>query len=145
MKYKLIKEYPGSPELGSIALPYGSFNTDAAHYIVPHPKCENADLAISKDHIENNPEYWENVEELVYMVSSIDMAFRNAWEVVEVGSIHYKNTDSKNYFKTKEEAEQYIIKNKPCLTLNDVGLILGGLERKRDVFLELKRIVKSRL
>jgi hypothetical protein len=100
---------------------------------------------VIKYHVEDNPEYWEEVNENNYMVSLTDMAFRNAWEVIEVGSINYKETDSKKFFKIKEDAEYFILKNKPCLSLNDVSLILGGLDKKRDIFLELKRIVKSKL
>lgn len=127
-KYKLIKEYPGSPELGQIASPYRGSENSIVHYVVEHKKKDCDYLAIRQKYIENNPEYWEEVKDIYYMVSLKDMLFRNAWEVIEVGSIHYKNTDSKRFFKTKEEAESFILYNKPCLSYNDIRYILDEFQ-----------------
>lgn len=151
MKYKLIKEYPGSPKLGQIALPYTDSKNDVAHYIVDRNDKTDCDfIALSKKWVENQPEYWEKVNDYLWWrvwdrdYFQDDEIYFVAWKPYQVECIPELDS-SNNYFKTKEEAEQYIIKNKPCLTLNEVGLILGGLDKKRDVFLELKRIVKSKL
>jgi hypothetical protein len=142
-RYRLIKLYPGSPDLGTEV--QQKLNGQSFFY-------RNGDMSLSvlTEHIEEYPEYWEKVNDNIwYLVSVRDYqtghSLFQAWYVHRVESFEPVNKEPLNYFKTKEEAEQYIIKNKPCLTLNDVGLILGGLEKKRDVFLELKRIVKSKL
>jgi len=155
MKYKLIKEYPGSAELGSIALPYGSFNTDAAHYIVPHPKCENADLAISKSHVEENPEYWEKVEDNIWWVVfeqehiQDDKVYFKAWTPCKIECIPNVLATHRYFFKTKEEAEYFILTNKPCLSYNDVSDFAINFDEigvYYKVYTEkLKEIIKSRL
>lgn len=129
MKYKLIKTYPGSPELGTIV----SGENKTAEWM-------------GTNFYKKYPEYWEEVNEHLWWVVFIkEEASFKTYTPYKIESIYAPWETDRYFFKTKEEAEQYIIKNKPCLTLNDVGLILGGLERKRDVFLELKRIVKSKL
>jgi hypothetical protein len=69
-KYKLIKEYPGSPELGSIA--YTSKNTLAdAHYnyIIGEDGPFQCSWILKK-HVDNNPEYWEEKIEKDYEILS---------------------------------------------------------------------------
>lgn len=56
-KYKLIKEYPGSPELGTIVTEKKS-PVFGKIYTYLH------DMAISALSIENQPEYWEEIIEL---------------------------------------------------------------------------------
>lgn len=51
MKYKLIKEYPGSPPLGSIV--ESKCTSSSLFYLI------NDKIVIPKEHVENNPEYWE--------------------------------------------------------------------------------------
>lgn len=150
-KYKLIKEYPGSPKLGTIALPYTNNRGKVVHYIVEHPEKYCDYLGIGKTVVEHFYEYWEEVNDNIFWCVwekdfiQYDVVLFKAWTPNEIECIKEGADSNRHYFKTKEEAEQYIIKNKPCLSLNDVGLILGGLSKKRDIFLELKRIVKSKL
>jgi len=69
-KFKLIKEYPGSPELGSIA--YTSKNTLAdAHYnyIIGEDGPFQCSW-IPKKYVDNNPEYWEEIIEKDYEILS---------------------------------------------------------------------------
>jgi hypothetical protein len=55
--YKLIKKYPGSPEIGSQCF----FN--GMSYLQP---LEIGCKLIPRDEVENNPEYWEKVEKKEY-------------------------------------------------------------------------------
>jgi hypothetical protein len=153
MKYKLIKTYPGSPELGSIALPYGSFNTDAAHYVVPHPKCENADLAISKSYVEENTEYWEKVEDNIWWCVSPrdyqtgDTLFKE-WIIYKIESYGPDSLSRINYFKTKEQAEEFILFNKPCLSYSDIMWNFEERPKKNDVCINIDKLIefiKSRI
>jgi len=143
-KYKLIKEYPGSPELGSVV--EKQIKSQTYYHIYNDRK-----FGVLSEHVEGQPEYWEEVNENIWWcVWERDYiqngsTFFKAWIPKEIECIPDVWATERHYFKTKEVAEQYIIKNKPCLTLNDVGLILGGIDKKEDVFLELKRIVKSKL
>jgi len=69
-KYKLIKSYPGSPEVGSIA--YTSKNTLAdAHYnyIIGEDGPFQCSW-IPKKYVDNNPEYWEEILEKDYEILS---------------------------------------------------------------------------
>ena len=144
-KYKLIKEYPGSPYLGTVCEERN--NKSSFCYYFEGEK----NMGITKDQVENQPEYWEEVNENIWWCVwerdyiQNESTFFKAWIPKEIECIPDVWATHRHYFKTKEEADEYIIKNKPCLTLNDVGLILGGVDKKRDVFLELKRIVKSKL
>ena len=52
MKYKLIKEYPGSPELGTIVQEKNK--TSNFYYFNTN--------AILRSHVENNEEYWQQIE-----------------------------------------------------------------------------------
>lgn len=54
-KYILIKEYPGSPSLGSV---YESRNNESRFCY--HHKGET-NTVVLKDHVENQPEYWEDI------------------------------------------------------------------------------------
>ena len=62
-RFKLIKEYPGSGDLGDIAKLYENH-----HYVVPHPKKYCDGLAVPKGDIENQPEYWEEILEVFWFV-----------------------------------------------------------------------------
>lgn len=141
-KYKLIKEYPGSPDLGTEVQEH---NTKSGFYYDEHR------TSVLRYHVENQPEYWEEVNDSKWFIVPTrnlqkDFTLFEEWNIYEVCYFNTPtNKDPLNYFKTKEEAEEFVIKNKPCLTLTDVSLILGGLDKKRDVYLELKRIVKSKI
>ena len=139
-KYRLIKEYPGSPELGTIALPYTDSRDRVVHYIVEHTRKDCDYLALPKKHIEDNPYYWEEVEDNIwYMVSLTDMPFHNAWEPIK-GDAYPNDTEDSKYFKTKEEADHFILYNKPCLSINEIGDSIPCTTLDR-----LIRIVKSKL
>lgn len=143
MKYKLIKEYPGSPELGTEV----EKDKISKSYFY---RCGDKMRVVLNDHVENNPEYWEKVNENLWYVVSEEYyqpyyTTFEAWMIYKIESVGPNSSSILHYFKTKEEAEQFILRNKPCLSLNDITLLLGVLDKKRDIFLELKRIIKSRL
>lgn len=143
MKYELIKEYPGSPELGTEV----EKDKLSKSYFY---RCGDKRWVVLNDHVENNPEYWKEINEyLWYVVSKRDYQESNMlfqeWFIYTIETCLPNNNGVLHYFKTREESEQFILRNKPCLSLNDVSLILGGLDKKRDIFLELKRTVKSKL
>jgi len=145
MKYKLIKEYPGSPELGTVV---EKISNSISSY---HYKSGEKIYCVFNNHVEENPEYWEKVSKDIWWVVwkrdyiQEGAELFKAWTPYKIECIPVVWSSERQYFKTKEDAEQYIIKHKPCLTLTEVSLILGGLEKKRDIFLELRRIVKSRI
>jgi hypothetical protein len=143
--YKLIKTYPGSPELETEVEKESNYKSSSSYFY----KSGDKRICVFNDHVEENPEYWEVIEFYQeYMVSLTDMAFHNAWESRRV---HGKNedTDSKKYFKTKEEAEYFIVTNKPCLSYNDISEYAINFDNKGvyyKVYVEkLKELVKSRL
>lgn len=49
-------------------------------------------------------------------------------------------------FSTKEVAEEYILMNKPCLSINDISKITFEVwDEKKKTLIELKKLVKSKL
>ena len=138
-KYKLINEYPGSPKSGTIALPYTDNRDRVVHYIVEHTEKDIDYLALPKKHIEDNPYYWEEQNDIWYVVLLRDGAFRNAWEIIKVQE-DPSGLEHKKYFKSRTEAEHFILYNKPCLSINDIGNNIPELTLDR-----LIQTVKSKL
>lgn len=140
MKYKLIKEYPGSPELGTVV----------------EEKCKTSNFymfnsnAVLRSHVEDNPKYWEKVNEnLWYVVSNRDyqegnMLFQE-WFIYSIETCFPKDNGVLLYFKTKEEAEEYVFYNKPCLSYSDVkGNIHVGYSTE-SILKGVYKTVKSKL
>lgn len=105
-KFKLIKEYPGSPKLGQIALPYTDNKDAVAHYIVDRNDKKDCDfIALSKKWVENQPEYWEEILSIDEMMAKT-VSVSEAVELLEKISIQFANwLMSANFTKN---AEQYI-------------------------------------
>lgn len=59
-KFRLIKKYPGSPELGTVVIKCENNN----HLICPKDFYYNDDWTIETSIIENNPEFWDEIIEL---------------------------------------------------------------------------------
>ena len=113
MKYKLIKEYPGSPKLG------------------------NTIDNLENDWIEDYPEFWEEVVKKVKIPlftsedgvnifeGDISFGVNSNFKLSEIKHINklyiYPNVKE---FSTKEKAEEYILYNKPLLTLKDIEELL---------------------
>jgi hypothetical protein len=85
MKYKLIREYPGSPKLGEI-------RTGAE---------ENERFHLTQKCMENNPEYWEKIIEKDYEILSL-ISSDNTIITYENGGGCYKNDELKKDYKDKE-------------------------------------------
>ena len=152
MKYKLIKEYPGSPKLGYIDHLNKTGHNSQGEYV--------------QSMYDTNPEFWEKVIEQPLFTSEdgVDIFKRdniywvniNTFDKVncnkyndDLGEISIKSLLSKKYeckavgFSTKEKAEEYILLNKPCLSYNDV---LNAVKiRNKNTFETLKDLVKSKI
>lgn len=63
-KYKLIKEYPGSPKIGAIA------KSDKIDYVYYYLE-KDSHTGIGSSIIENNPEFWKEVVEKDYEILSV--------------------------------------------------------------------------
>jgi hypothetical protein len=135
MKYKLIKEYPGSPNLGTIV----EKEQSSKSYFY---RSGNKNLCVLNNHVEDNSEYWEKVNDNLWWVvfTKKDTLF-NPYELYLIETYVYVANDSREYFKTKEEAENFILYNKPCLSYNDVLL---RLRSNKNLDLDcLEELVKS--
>jgi hypothetical protein len=139
-KYKLIKEYPGSPELGEIV--EGGSSSNFYFYVNP----DLCRIVIRKTLVDNQPDYWEEVEDNKWFVVSKRDYQKNytlfeAWYIYMIDSYQPTIKDENlNYFKIKEEAEDFIIYNKPCLSINEIGDSIPCTTLDR-----LIRTVKSKL
>jgi hypothetical protein len=62
---------------------------------------------------------------------------------------HCTNDDKFWIFSTKEKAEEFILMNKPCLSLNDITTIYKGINKKTNhpssQANQLKNLVKQKL
>jgi hypothetical protein len=140
MKYKLIKEYPGSPNLGTVAEKESKIKSNTSYYYSDGDKR----WCIYDYHVEDNPEYWEKVNEnLWYVVSKRNyqegnMLFQE-WFIYTIETCFSKDNGVLLYFKTKEEAEEYILYNKPCLCLNNIRYLLDKEQRSTvELFIKSK-------
>jgi hypothetical protein len=142
-KYKLIKEYPGSPKLGT-EVEKESNNKFSYFY-----RSGDKRICVYNEHIENQPEYWEEVRNICFVVSEIDYnqgnyTYFQAWTVYKIYEDN-KRDSVLNYFITEEGAENFVLNNKPCLSYNEVRGVVGNgfLDSKSEK--ELLRVIKSKL
>jgi hypothetical protein len=137
MKYKLIKEYPGSPKIGTVAEKESKIKSNTSYYYSDGEKR----WCIYDYHVEDNPEYWEKVNDNLWWVvfTKEDTIFESYYPYC-LETCVFKTEDSRQYFKTKEEAEEFILYNKPCLSLNNVRGLLNKAET--DI---IKGFIKSKL
>ena len=141
MKYKLIKEYPGSPELGTIAERISKIKSNTSYYYGEGEK----KYCIFDHHVEDNPEYWEKVNDNFWWIvfTKKDTVF-NPYEPQLIETCLYQSNDSREYFKTKEEAEEFVLYNKPCLSYKDVMNHKTYLSNQLNEY-TLKELIKERL
>jgi hypothetical protein len=109
-KYKLIKTYPGSPDLGTEVQEH---NTKSGFYYDEHR------MSVLRYHVENQPEYWEEVRSTYYLVFTKDESSFKAWQSYKSETTSFMRDDV-NYFARKEDAEEFILYNKPCLSYGDI-------------------------
>ena len=106
-KYRLIKEYPGSPTVGTILAPKVDKElTNTNNFYWGGSWFNPNDFS----------EFWEEIIEYSYLVYLKEQAFHSAWHPFET-KIWYEDTDYKKYFTSKDEAEEYILLNKPDISL----------------------------
>jgi len=110
-KYRLIKEYPGSPKLGTICEQRN--NKSSFCYFFEGEK----NIGIIKDQVENQTEYWKEITNIYYVVFTKEETSFNCWYPYKVEAYPY-DTDCRKYFTLKEEAEEYILLNKPDISIN---------------------------
>lgn len=114
-KFKLIKEYPGSPKLNTIV--YKTKNIDKDFYIQVFGGFGTDNISI----IENQPEYWEEIKEKKWKINSL-----------EDGKIYsIKRLKDNQIFTIGEEIEEGIISN-IVVTEEDVHIRIA----KRWLYLE---------
>jgi hypothetical protein len=134
MKYKLIKDYPGSPELGTVV----EQGPSSKSYFF---RSGNRNTCVLNSHVEDNPEYWKKVNDnLWWIVFTNEEASFKAYTPYPIETCVYQAEDSRNYFKTQEEAEEFILYNKPYLSLNDIKDVLDTHQRSA-----IESLVKSKL
>ena len=137
-KYRLVKCYPGSPELGIEVEKQAK--TQTYYHIYNDRK-----FGVLTEHVENNSEYWEEIlEDFYYLVFTEDETSFNAWEPIRVGAVKC-DTDTKKYFSTKEGARDFIIQHKPCLSFNEVRGLVGHSFFGSTSHQRLFELAKSRI
>lgn len=145
-RYELIKEYPGSPFLGTIV----EKELISKSYFF---RSGDKNICVLNNHVEDNPEYWEKVNDNLWWVvfTKKDTIFESYYPYC-LETYVFKTEDSRQYFKTKEEAEEFILYNKPCLSYNDVlKMFCKSRDFKGDNMTfyitekSLKEFVKSKL
>ena len=74
-----------------------------------------------------------------------------SWEPINLG-IPINKVEGEKYFSTKEAAEQYILENKPCLSLSDLLDVWGGqhkfdreFSKQAPLYKDLAKIAKQKL
>ena len=136
-KFRLIKEYPGSPKLGTVV--QKEFNISFL-YLILESESEFR-LGVTKEHVEDNPEYWEEIIENMFMVSTRNAAFYNSYEIVTV-SHDFKPKEYQYLFFTKEDAEEFIFNRKPCLSYFDLILNFSENTKKNRLEVDIDELRK---
>lgn len=150
-KYKLLKWFPTLPKDWKVGMELGVGNIN--HYGNYSPcNAKYSDYYIAPNIVENNPKFFEEIIEKKPLfvtedgkdVFNDDMVWRvyNDWSFSDFKAQNNPTYPVRKYFSTKEKAEEFIILNKPVLSINDVLNAQDGLmfaEKK------LKELVKSRL
>ena len=129
MKYKLIKKYPGSPPIETVV---EQEQLSKSYFF----RSGDRNTCVLNDHVEGNPEYWEKVNEnLWWIVFTNEEASFKAYTPYSIETCVYQAEDSRHYFKTRNEAEEFILNNKPCLSYKQIkGHLSSG---QRDVIINL--------
>lgn len=135
-KYKLIKEYPGSPKLGTIV----EKDERCGSHIYKYRE-SNSNFGVLKYHVEDNPEYWEEVIENKFMVSTENCYYYGAYEVLTVSS-DFKGKEHEYLFDTKEAAEEFIFNHKPCLSYSDLIWNFSENTKKNRLEVDIDDLLK---
>ena len=136
-KFRLTKEYPGSPNLGTIV----QKEFDISFLYVIQESEDVLKYGIMKEHVEDNPEYWEEIIENKFMVSTRNSAFLNAYNVAKVNP-NYKCNEYEYLFDTNEAAEEFIIREKPCLSYSDLIWNFSENTKKNRLEIDIDNLLK---
>ena len=145
-KYRLKQWYPSLPKdwvVGDVAIPW---EKQKNYYHVP-----NKSTTIYKEEVENNPDFWELIEEkkplfttddgvkifLGQVYFSIDIEFNKRGHF----AINSKLAEVVKTFKHESNADKYILWNKPLLNLKDIEVVI---KRNLPEFVELKKLAEER-
>ena len=141
-KYRLVKTYPGSPELGYEP----KFNNNGEDWNTPNMLI----VADCKDF----PEFWEEIKEPLFVTEDgVDVFKYDYFYYVSKYGICYKgyarelsatNKEFK-YFSTPEAAKKYIDQNKPKFSVKDIEeALLFAKEEKHSVIEDEGFIILSK-
>lgn len=135
MKYKLIKCYPGSPNIGDTAI----FRENYSDYTISNTFHQ----PLPKNIIELNPEFWQKIKESLFITedgivlyNEDDKVFgvlpKANWQVnyyngngIPLSVLLPKTITAWKFFSTKKTAEEYIHYNKPLYSRKDVKELLN--------------------
>lgn len=148
-EYKLIKEYPGSPKLGTIASDLGfrynflGENRSCFDYTKTNEEVRD---------IENFPEFWSLIKKSLFIThDGISIGPDDCYYFLDdVNSIipgkpspNCTYADNVLRFSTKEAANRYLINTIKILSIADVYQILNEYRFDRVVDINLHRFVKK--
>jgi len=85
-----------------------------------------------------------------YSVLKKDLLYNGKFKVETINGGRFSNPESCVTFSTKEKAENYILFNKPCLSIKEIALVIGYCNNTTYVDLDLlteklKELVKERI
>lgn len=165
-KYKLVKTYPGSPELGTIV--------DKRGVIVYFPQdTPTVYHSIAQNQVENYPEFWQKVEEKKVLFTCEDgisikegdeywfivlnkenyPALRDReWkpirEIAKDSNPQFKHEELQKHlgnktFSTKEKAEEFIYFAKPRFSFKDIEKAYVAYVKFHGMNPSLKDIIRN--
>lgn len=121
-KFKLIKKFPKSPEIGTVVSKW--------RFSDPHPELyadEKNIFFFKAEDIENYPEFWEEIKELLFTTYDGVEIFEQVrlWTVIKDSLSLVTSTPTELcrqyiYFAEKENAEKYIRDKEKKYSLNDI-------------------------
>lgn len=134
MKYRLIKEYPGSPNIGTI-----------------HSDSKSTEW-LGLNVYEKHQEYWSKIEEQLSIITEDGVEMYNGdlhWVVLnqsmfETSSIMWYFGTIKR-FSTKELASEYLYNKVKVLTYDEIMFVFTELISKREFSDGLKKLIISKL
>ena len=147
MKYKLVKKYPNSPNIGDTAeldIELGGFRVSSNYFQL-----------IPKKQIINYPEFWEEIKEPLFVTEDgVDVFKYDYFYYVSKGGICCKGYASGElsatnkefkYFSTPGAAKKYIDQNKPKFSVKDIEeALLFAKEEKHSVIEDEGFIILSK-
>lgn len=145
-EFRLKRKYPGSPELGTFVK---ETRTKRRYVQVGHES-----RFFSKKEIEEHPDFWEERTKLLTTEDGVDIyegdeyfsidPERGSWLIRRrIDPEVYRNKPSRKYFSTRHKAREWVILNKPCLSINE---IIDEIPTNPEGFISrLKELVKSKI